>query len=144
MPVLEINPWECNQNAFLVNVIESLAHPFMVVDVTDYTIKIANTAARRHGSADATTCYRLNHGLDIPCHEKGLRCALQAVVETRQPVCLEHFHLDSAGNPSEFEVHALETSMKNVLIVDDEKSLIETAHKEKIDAPDHGRRTAEG
>lgn len=123
-----------HQNAFLVNVIESLAHPFMVVDVSDYTIKIANSAAKRQRSVDAMTCYRLNHGYDVPCHEKGLRCALQEVVETRQPVCLEHFHLDSEGNQSEFEVHAFPLLGKDGSVLQVIQYYIDITEKKRLEA----------
>lgn len=122
------------QNAFLVNVIESLAHPFMVVDVSDYTIKIANSAAKRRRSVDAMTCYRLNHGYDVPCHEKGLRCALQEVVETRQPVRLEHFHLDSDGNQSEFEVHAFPLLEKNGRVSQVIQYYIDITEKKRLES----------
>lgn len=94
------------QNAFLVNVIESLAHPFMVIDVVDYTIKIANSAATRQQKIDGLTCYRLNHGSSEPCHHHGVRCSVQEVVKTRIPVCQEHLHLDGEGRQTEHEVHA--------------------------------------
>ncbi len=123
-----------HQNAFLVNVIESLAHPFVVVDVSDYTIKIANSAAKRHRKADATTCYRLNHGNNVPCHEKGLRCALQEVVKTRKPVCLEHVHIDSQGNPTEFEVHAFPLFGTDGSVLQVIKYCIDITEKKRLEA----------
>ena len=39
------------QNEFLNNVIESLPHPFYVIDVNDYTIKMANSASGQFQSS---------------------------------------------------------------------------------------------
>ncbi len=94
------------QSTFLTNVIESLAHPFMVIDAHDYSVKIANAAARKNHSDQGVTCYELNHGFDRPCSQLGHRCTLEEVAQTRCPVHMEHNHLDDSGKESEFEVHA--------------------------------------
>ena len=94
------------QNIFLTNVIESLAHPFMVIDARDYVVKIANAAARKNQSGQDATCYALNHGLEVPCSQLGHDCPLEEVIRTRGSVHLEHNHLIGSGKESEFEVHA--------------------------------------
>jgi hypothetical protein len=90
----------------LTSVIESLAHPFMVIDATDFKVKIANAAARRNNVTQEVTCYELNHGYDAPCSVKGNRCPVEQVVETRRPVHLEHNHIDAQGRKCQQEVHA--------------------------------------
>ncbi len=94
------------QNSFLTNVIESLAHPFIVIGAHDYRVKIANAAARRDQSDQDVTCHMLNHGYDKPCSRSGYRCALEEVVRTRRSVHLEHNHPSRSGKECEFEVHA--------------------------------------
>ena len=94
------------QNVFLTSVIESLAHPFMVIDAADFKVKIANAAARRNKKTQDATCYALNHGYDAPCSQKGLGCPVEQVVETKRPVHLEHVHNDAQGRECEHEVHA--------------------------------------
>ncbi len=94
------------QNEFLVNVIESLAHPFMVIDAEDYTIKIANSAAKRKRFEEGMACHELNHGYEQPCSPDEQRCVVREVVASRRPVTLEHFHLDPRGREIEHEVHA--------------------------------------
>jgi PAS domain-containing protein len=49
------------QNEFLITVIESLTHPFYVLNVDDYTIQMANTAAQVEGPQGSATCYALTH-----------------------------------------------------------------------------------
>lgn len=94
------------QSTFLTNVIESLAHPFMVIDTHDFKVKIANTAARKEQSVQDVTCYALNHGLDRPCSQLGHRCPVEEVVQSGEPVHLEHLHFNSSGKEGEYEVHA--------------------------------------
>ncbi|MEJ2153814.1 MAG: PAS domain S-box protein [Desulfobacteraceae bacterium] len=94
------------QNEFLVNVIESLAHPFIVVDVADFRIKIANSAAAGLNFKQGLTCHQLNHGYDQPCSMDEHRCVVREVAASRRPVTLEHFHLDKKNGEIEHEVHA--------------------------------------
>jgi len=94
------------QNEFLVNVIESLAHPFMVIDPVDFRIKIANSAAIGKKPMDGMTCHKLNHGYDQPCSVDEHRCVVREVVATRRPVTLGHFHVSEEAQEIEHEVHA--------------------------------------
>ena len=94
------------QNQFLTNVIESLSHPFFVIDVRDYSVKIANAAARKLQGHSGSSCYVLNHRLDGPCKQSGITCPLDEVKRLRRPVHLTHAHKDCHGRTAEHEVHA--------------------------------------
>jgi PAS domain S-box-containing protein len=104
------------QNTFLTNVIESLAHPFMVIDARDYSVKIANAAARRLQGHDGNTCYALNHGSSAPCPVADIACPLDEVRRSKRPVRMTHVHRDRHGKTVEHEVHAfpLFDSQRNV------------------------------
>jgi signal transduction histidine kinase len=93
------------QNEFINHVIESLTHPFYVVDANDYTIKMANSAALGGRIASGTTCYVVTHRRAAPCDGREHSCPLQLVKQTKKPVTLEHIHFDRNGNPRNFEVH---------------------------------------
>ena len=58
------------QNEFLNHVLESLTHPFYVLDANDYTIKMANSAAIKGELKPGTTCYVLTHHRNSPCSGK--------------------------------------------------------------------------
>ncbi len=45
------------QNEFVINLFESLTHPFYVIDADDYTIKTANSAARMDELSESSTCH---------------------------------------------------------------------------------------
>ncbi len=94
------------QNKFFHHVLESLTHPFYVLDASNYTIIMANSAARLGNLDDHPTCYALTHRRQFPCDGTEHTCPLQEVKRTKQPVIVEHVHYDKDGNPRDMEVHA--------------------------------------
>jgi PAS domain S-box-containing protein len=93
------------KNEFLNNILNSLADPFYVVNVKDYKVITANTAAQKLGKLKNITCYALTHQRNTPCEEAQHCCPLQIVQETKQPVILEHTHFNAQGQPMMVEVH---------------------------------------
>jgi signal transduction histidine kinase/DNA-binding response OmpR family regulator len=93
------------QKEFLETILESLSHPFYVVDAEDYTISIANSAANFGPITEASTCYALTHRAEAPCKLQEQPCVLEKVKATGRPCMAEHFHFDQEGNPRIFEVH---------------------------------------
>lgn len=122
------------QNEFLVNVIESLAHPFIVIDVTDFKIKIANSAAKGNPDRDCSTCYELNHGIDKPCSLDEHHCVVREVVASRRPVTLEHFHNNSKGRDTEHEVHAFPLFDGDGKVVQVIQYCIDITEKKRLEA----------
>ena len=107
------------QHVFLNNVIESLPHPFYVIDANDYTIKVANAAARMdHRLQDDSTCYALTHESAQPCGTAEHICPLEQVKKTKRPVTVEHIHYDQDGNARNVEVHSFP-------ILDDDGNVIQ-------------------
>ena len=94
------------QNAFLKNVIESLSHPFLVIDSRNFSVAIANSAARKGRSMVEMTCHLLHHGNSQPCSCYGVRCPVEAVIEKGVPVRLEHAHTTQDGRMVKHAVYA--------------------------------------
>jgi PAS domain S-box-containing protein len=94
------------QNRFLNLVLESLSHPFYVINADDYTIQMANSAAKDEGTNGKSTCYALNHKRQTPCDSKEHPCPLEIIKQTKKPVTVEHIHYDSQEDPRHVEVHA--------------------------------------
>ena len=95
------------QREFLRSTIESLSHPFYVIDANDYTIQMANRAAL--GSISSTvgvTCHALTHKSDKPCEGPEHICPVKRIKETKRSLVAEHVHLDENGNERIVEVHA--------------------------------------
>jgi PAS domain S-box-containing protein len=96
------------QHDFLRNVLESLSHPFYVLNAEDYTIKMANSAAVPAGlPQDTNACYAMTHkGCSVACGDSGHFCPIEEVKKTRQPTTTEHAHYDSRGEVQYLEVHS--------------------------------------
>ncbi|RJP19755.1 MAG: PAS domain S-box protein [Candidatus Abyssobacteria bacterium SURF_5] len=93
-----------DQLNFLSNILEFLPYPFYVIDVQDYTIKLANSAAGSIDAPEHTTCHALTHRKDAPCADTCL-CPLEEVKRTRKSVVVEHTHYDRNGSARHVEVH---------------------------------------
>jgi two-component system sensor histidine kinase/response regulator len=94
------------QNKFLTSVLESLRHPFYVINVDDYSLEMANAAALRNSPLKDATCYSATFGRSAPCSGTDNLCPVQEVVRTGQSVCLEHVYLGQTGTRCILEVHA--------------------------------------
>jgi PAS domain S-box-containing protein len=94
------------QNEFLTSVLESLTHPFYVLNAHDYTVEIANSAAHFGSEVGLATCYALTHGRDTPCGADPHPCTLEEIKRTREPLTVEHVHYDAQGQARIVEVHA--------------------------------------
>ena len=94
------------QNEFLTTVLESLTHPFYVLNVHDYTIEMANSAALRANINKGATCYALTHRRDTPCDSAEHPCPIEELKRTGKPVTVEHLHQDLEGRERFVEVHS--------------------------------------
>ena len=93
------------QNSFLTTVLESLSHPFYVVDTYDYSVVLANNAAAPTALPPDTKCYSLFHRDDKPCEGKEHQCPLREIKRSKKPLITEHIHYDGDGRPRYVEVH---------------------------------------
>ncbi|MFC1563507.1 two-component regulator propeller domain-containing protein [candidate division KSB1 bacterium] len=91
------------QNEFLNTTIESLAHPFYIVDINDYSIKMANTASGFDVLSGNTTCYEISHNSEKPCRD---HCPIEEIKRTKESITLEHIHFDKEGNKRYEEINA--------------------------------------
>jgi len=95
-----------DQTDFLTNVIESLTHPFYVINVDDYSIKLNNSVANLTQKSGAQTCYALTHNRGTPCEADKHPCPMNRVLRTKSPAVMEHLHQDSEGKDRIVEVYA--------------------------------------
>jgi len=92
------------QNELVENTIESLSHPFYVIDAENYVIQMANSAANFGQLTETSTCYKLTHQKDRPCNCKDHPCTIREVKQKLKPVTLQHVHYTD-GEARIFEVH---------------------------------------
>ncbi len=93
------------QNAFWHTVLESLDHPFYVIDTRSHDIVMANSAATSV-AAPGGKCYQIAGRTGAPCAERGLECAMNRVRQTRRPAVIEHTLVDADGQRRCQEIHA--------------------------------------
>ena len=93
------------QNNFLMTVIDSLPHPFIVIDAADYRVQMANTAAHAGPLQEGMTCYELSHGQPVPCSSEDHPCPMDYVKRSGKSLTMDHIHSDAAGNKLDVEVH---------------------------------------
>lgn len=93
------------QNAFLRTVVDSIPHPFFVVDSANHAIVMANAFTSTLGESAGSTCHALTHKRATPCLGAGEVCPLEVVRATKKPVVVEHVHYDPRGRPRYVEVH---------------------------------------
>lgn len=94
------------QNRFLTTVLDSLTHPFYVLDANDHSIKIANKTAVLQGVVpDSGELTSLHDDLRADqAADQSKR--LQGVKELKQPSVTERIHFDANGNARTFESHS--------------------------------------
>jgi len=94
-------------NQFLHTVIDSLTHPFMVINAHTYAIEIANKAARNlAGNITNKSCYQISHHRDSPCDSTEHPCPLATMRKTLCPTMVEHIHYNTRGDEMNVEVHS--------------------------------------
>lgn len=94
------------KSEFLRVVIDSLDHPFYVIDAKNYTVKLANKAADFGDYCIGEKCYKLTHGNDAPCSGSEHPCCIAEVLRSKAPVIVEHVHRGKNGQERLVEVHA--------------------------------------
>lgn len=85
------------QNRFLQTIIESLTHPFHVINVSDHKVVMANSASRRAGYLEGRPCYSATYGQDRPCERNDRPCPVKKIKETKAPLSMEITRQDASG-----------------------------------------------
>ncbi|MFC1541224.1 PAS domain-containing protein [Candidatus Latescibacterota bacterium] len=93
------------QYDFMKNIIESLTHPFYIINVHDYTITMANAAAGFGTLTKDSKCYELTHNTTKPCDSSKHNCTIDKILKTRKPVVVEHEHNLKGGKKRYYEIH---------------------------------------
>lgn len=102
---------QCDRDAppnseLLQMILDSLTHPFYMIDATSHRVLLANRTARQLHAGDATTCHALTHGRDTPCDTLDHPCPVEIIRKTSRPAVVEHIHRDELGRQTHIEIHA--------------------------------------
>lgn len=91
------------QGEFLRGTLNALTHPFYIVNARDYTVQMANAAARSLGIQIGKTCHGCTHGSPTPCTGEH-QCPVEEVKRTGKLSIVEHLHKDAQGHFRYYEV----------------------------------------
>ncbi len=94
------------KNDFLTTVLESLTHPFVVIDAHDFSVSLSNSASGIPRSAIRPKCYKAFHGRSQPCDGVDYSCPVRTVGQTGNAVLVEHEHQTDNQGVRCVEVHA--------------------------------------
>jgi PAS domain S-box-containing protein/putative nucleotidyltransferase with HDIG domain len=93
------------QNEFLNNIIESIPHPFYVINANDNSVERANSAASGRGAVDESLILSGNGG--------GPPSPLTIVKDTRAPATVERSFREEGSQERHIEIHAYPVFGKN-------------------------------
>ena len=88
------------------SIVDVFPFPFYVLDIHDYTVVSANSAARRLGIREGLTCFFITHASGKPCSTTEHACPIEEVKKTGKPVRVEHAFKMKDGGVRDVEVHA--------------------------------------
>lgn len=96
---------------YVQKVVDTIADPTLVLDISDYRVTSANQAAYdtyvpKQPLVTGLTCYQFSHKTDRPCASEEEPCPIKTILETRQSATVVHRHYDSKGLPFYVEIHA--------------------------------------
>ena len=95
-----------DQKDLLENTLESLSHPFYVINASDYSITMANSAANAKGFiAGSSTCFNSKYNIGHPCSGISHTCPLNEVIKQKKSTKIEHSFVDAEGKERFEEVH---------------------------------------
>ena len=94
---------------FLQSIIDAIPESLLVIN-RDHTIAMANHKANYAMEENPDTsllkCYYFLHKTEVPCNESEYSCPLTTLIETMQPVTVEHTSVDCEGQKHIFEITA--------------------------------------
>jgi PAS domain S-box-containing protein len=94
------------QNDFLARIIESLTHPFYVIDSRTYKVEMVNSAGRGSNRGIGEYCYKLIEDRGGQCDFPGHVCPLEMVKKTKGSFHTEHTQMGPSGELRITEIHA--------------------------------------
>lgn len=89
----------------LSNVINSLTHPFYVVNAKDFTIDFANDAAKVGEFPAASRCKSLKSKIDKPCTTEDCKCTLKNLASDPKPYKVESRSIMKDGKEHFYELY---------------------------------------
>jgi transcriptional regulator with GAF, ATPase, and Fis domain len=94
------------QHKLLNDTINSLTHPFYVIDANTFEIILGNEASGYNPKTGKITCHELTHNSNKPCNEPNHICPVVKIRDSKKPVMVEHLHKNEKGANEYVEIHS--------------------------------------
>ncbi len=104
-----------------------------MVDANDYSIKMANSAARSQGLIEKTKCYAATHGLSGPCQGAEHLCPIEQVKRTKASVTAEHVHVSPGDTRRVVEIHTYPILRSDGTVGDVIKSVLDITERRQAE-----------
>ena len=88
----------------LADIIDSVSHPFHVIDVKTRIIKHASKETGH--SAIGKTCFSASYDSPVPCNTVEHSCPIDIILKTKKPTVIKHVHSQTDGTKRLVEIHA--------------------------------------
>lgn len=131
----ELNRDLDEQRKNLKIVFSAMDYPLFVIN-RDYTIAMMNDMAKKlvqEDSSQPLTCHAVSHMSNTPCSGADHTCPLQAILETKQPVTIEHQHKNDRGEQFQVEVRGYPIFDDQGNVVQMVESCIDISEKKKAE-----------
>jgi len=122
-----------NQRDLLNKTIESLTHPFYVIDPYSHEILFANQATNFGNISNRPTCYALTHGRTEPCCGEEYPCPVKEILKTKKSVTVEHVHYDRDGKLRNIGIHASPVFDENGNVIQVIESCIDITERKRVE-----------
>ena len=89
----------------LENIIESIAPPFLIIDIITYNVIVLNQAAKDINIVKGLPCYSQLYSFPGPCHENGMECPMLEMQKSKKPIVVKHYYKDESFFRKVREIH---------------------------------------
>jgi len=94
------------QKDFIQLAIDSLTHPFYIIDINTYEIILKNKASDKIFPSTDIHCYAKTQDLLKPCNVVDNKCPIVEIKKTHKPVIIEHTHTYENNVTKIMEIHS--------------------------------------
>ncbi len=92
------------KNKYLDLIQTAITEPFYIVNVSDYSIAMANKASGVVLDGSKKYCHWETHGNPQPCYDPEHPCPIEIIKQTKEPARVEHVHVDKLGNKKIYQI----------------------------------------
>lgn len=118
---------------FLNSILNSMTHPFLVVNVKDFTVEMANQQAAKTLAIVGQKCYSTYFHKKSPCFLDGKKCPIIEVAKSKEYYKIERKIPGKNNEEKLYEIHAFPIFDKKNEVVRVIKYIIDISERKKVE-----------